>query len=172
MKLRGTNRRQGLTLLELVIASSMLAMVMTTVALVLRTARQAWESHEADFTRLESLHATVRHIVRQVRQSSAITQISAANDNSGSLAVRLKDGSTIAWDHDNGLVNCGVTTADQLLANNITSLRFVGYKADGITATTVPTEIHNVFIEATTTLPNRDVGATKTITSWVWLRTW
>lgn len=171
MKLREINHRRGLSLLELVIASAMLAMVMTTVAIVMRTSRQAWEAHESDYTRLESLHATVRHIVRQVRQAKAVNQISASNDNSGSLTVQLQDGSVIAWDHSGGVVNCGINVADQLLATNISTLRFVGYKADGATPTTVPADIQNVFIEATTTLP-RDVNATKTINSWVWLRSW
>jgi prepilin-type N-terminal cleavage/methylation domain-containing protein len=164
--------RRGLTLLELVIASSMLAILMTSVAVVLRTGRQAWEAHEADYSRLDALHATVRHIVRQVRQAKSVTQISAANDNSGRLGVRLTDGSEIVWDHTGSVVNCGITTADQLLATNIATLRFVGYKADGTTATTTVADIRNVYVEATTTLPNRDVGATKTASAWVWVRSW
>jgi prepilin-type N-terminal cleavage/methylation domain-containing protein len=172
MKPRAHKPRRGLTLLELVIASSMLAILMTSVAVVLRTGRQAWEAHEADFSRLDALHATVRHIVRQVRQAKEITQISAANDNSGRLGVRMADGQEIVWDHNGSVVNCGVTNPDQLLATNIATLRFVGYKADGVTATTSTADIHNIFVEATTVLPNRDVGATKTASAWIWLRSW
>jgi prepilin-type N-terminal cleavage/methylation domain-containing protein len=172
MKRQVCNHRRGLTLLELVIASAMLATIMTVVAVVLRTGRQAWEAHESDYVRLEALHGTVRHIVRQVRQAKEVTQISAANDSSGRLGLRLNDGTELVWDHAGSTVNCGVTTADQLLATNITTFRFVGYRADGTTATTVPEDIQNLMIEASTTLPNRDVGGTKTIQSWAWLRTW
>lgn len=162
-----------MSLLELVIASAMLAMLMGAVGLCLRTGRQAWEAHEADYVRLEGMHAVLRHIVRQVRQADGVTQISAANDDSGSLGLRMPDGSTIVWDHVGGtnVMNCGVTTADQLLGTNITGFRVVGYKADGVTTTTVPTEIQNLSIRVSTQLP-RDVGGAKSVTSWAWVRSW
>lgn len=171
MKRRASNQR-GLSLLELVIAASMLSLLMATVAVVLRTSRQAWEAHEADFSRLQGLHATVRHIVRQVRQAKDITQISPVTDLSGRLAVRLADGTEAVWDHNGTTVNYGLTNADQLLAVNITTLKFTGYKADGVTTTTTPADVQSVLIEASTTLPNRDTAATRTVSSWAWLRTW
>jgi hypothetical protein len=162
-----------MSLLELVIATSMLAMVLTAVMVVLRTGRQAWEAHEADFTRIESAHATLRHLVREVRQADAVTAISAAADASGSLALAMPDGSVKAWDHDAGsdCVNHGLTTATELLAPNITALRFVGYEADGVTATTVPGDIQAVEIEVTVQLPVETNG-TRVVHSWAWLRTW
>jgi hypothetical protein len=162
-----------MTLLELVIASAMMAMLLTAVTLVLRTGRQAWEAHEVDFTRLEGLHATLRHIVRQVRQADSVTALSAANNNSGFLTLAMPDGSTVAWAHDSGTntVKCGVTTADQLLASNITGLNFIGFKADGVTATSVPTEIQNLQISVTVQLP-RETNATRTYSSKAWIRSW
>lgn len=172
MKPRACKRR-GMTLLELVIASSMMAVLLTAVTLVLRTSRQAWEAHEGDYTRLEGLHATLRHIVRQVRQADAVTAISAAGDNSGALTLAMPDGSKVAWDHDGATntVKCGVTTADQLLATSITGLNIVGYKADGVTATAVPSEIQNLKVSVTVQLP-REVNATRTYSSWAWIRSW
>ena len=177
MKPKGSNSKQlnrrGMTLLELVIASAMMATLLTAVTLVLRSGRQAWEAHEADYTRLEALHATLRHIVRQVRQADAVTAISAASDNSGALTLLMPDGSKFAWDHDatTSTMKCGVTTADQLLANNITGLTVVGYKPDGVTATTVPTEIQCLKISVTVQLP-RETNATRTYSSWAWIRSW
>ena len=162
-----------MTLLELVIASSMMAVLLTAATLVLRTSRQAWEAHEGDYTRLEGLHATLRHMVRQVRQADAVTVISAAGDNSGALTLAMPDGSTVAWDHDGATttVKCGVTTADQLLSTNITGLNIVGYKPDGVTATTVPSEIQNLKVSVTVQLP-RETNATRTYSSWAWIRSW
>ena len=166
-------KRRGMTLLELVIASSMMAVLLTAATLVLRTSRQAWEAHEGDYTRLEGLHATLRHMVRQVRQADAVTAISAAGDNSGTLTLAMPDGSTVAWDHDGATstVRCGVTTADQLLSTNITGLNIVGYKPDGVTATTVPSEIQNLKVSVTVQLP-RETNATRTYSSWAWIRSW
>lgn len=162
-----------MTLLELVIASAMMAMLLTAVTLVLRTGRQAWEAHEGDFIRLEGLHATLRHIVRQVRQADAVTAISLASDNSGALTLAMPDGSAVAWDHDavTNTVKCGLTAADQLLASNITGLNIVGYKADGVTTTAVPSEIQSLRISVTVQLP-RETNATRTYSSWAWIRSW
>ncbi len=166
-------KRRRMTLLELVIASSMMAVLLTAATLVLRTSRQAWEAHEGDYTRLEGLHATLRHMVRQVRQADAVTVISAAGDNSGALTLAMPDGSTVAWDHDGATttVKCGVTTADQLLSTNITGLNSVGNKPDGVTATTVPSEIQNLKVSVTVQLP-RETNATRTYSSWAWIRSW
>jgi prepilin-type N-terminal cleavage/methylation domain-containing protein len=171
--LRTARFRPGFSLLELVIASSMLALLMVAVGVVLRSGRQAWEAHEADYTRLEALHATVRHIVRSARQADVVMELSAPSDNSGRLGLRLIDGSTVVWDHDavTNNVNYGVTTPSNLLANNITTLKFTGYKADGITTTTTTSDVQSLLIEASTTLP-RESGGTKTMTSWVWMRAW
>jgi prepilin-type N-terminal cleavage/methylation domain-containing protein len=165
--------RRGFSLLELVISASMLAVLMVAIGGVLRTSRQAWEAHEGDYQRLDALHATVRHIVRSVRQADGVTEISAAGDTSGRLGLLLVDGSTVVWDHDSitSKVNYGVTTPTNLLAENITTLRFTGYRADGVTATTTTNLVQNIMIEASVTLP-REAGGTKTISSWAWVRSW
>jgi type II secretory pathway pseudopilin PulG len=165
--------RRAFSLLELVVSCAMLAVLMVAVGGVLRTSRQAWEAHEADYTRLEALHATVRHIVRRVRQADAVTEVSAASDSSGRLGVKLVDGSVVVWDHDalSNKVDYGVTTPTSLLADNIASLRFTAYKADGVTTTTTPGDVQNLLIEASVALP-RESGGTKTISSWAWIRSW
>jgi type II secretory pathway pseudopilin PulG len=165
--------RRAFSLLELVISCAMLAVLMVAVGGVLRTSRQAWEAHEADYTRLEALHATVRHIVRKVRQADSVTEVSAASDTSGRLGLKLVDGSTVVWDHDSltSKVNYGVTTPTSLLADNITTLKFTAYKADGVTATTTANDVQNLLIEASVSLP-RESGGTKTVSSWTWIRSW
>jgi hypothetical protein len=162
-----------MTMLELVIASSMLAMVLATVGVVMRTGRQAWEAHSADYTRVEAAHATVRHIVRQVRQADEVTAITPNTDNSGRLALLLQDGSTVVWDHDSAtnVVNYGVTTPSSLLAPDIIGLRFTGYLANGTTITTDPALVQAVRIEVTIQMPV-EVGGSRLVTSWAWIRSW
>jgi type II secretory pathway pseudopilin PulG len=162
-----------MTLLELVIATSLLAVVLTSVTVILRTGRQAWEAHEADFIRVEAAHATLRHVVRAVRQADAVAQISAATDNSGRLSLSMPNNEVRVWDHDAATrtVNFGVTNPSELLATDITGLRFVGYRADGATTTTVPDEIQAVEAEVAFQLPVA-VGGGRTIRSWAWVRSW
>jgi type II secretory pathway component PulJ len=174
MKLRATNcRRLGMSMLELVIASSLLAMVLATVGVVMRSGRQAWEAHSDDYRRVEAAHATVRHIVRQVRQAIAVSQISSSTDSSGRLSLQMQDGSTVVWDHDDASdsVQYGVTTPSSLLAPEITGLRFIGYLANGTTVTANPAEVQAVRVEVTIQLPV-EVNATRVISSWAWIRSW
>ena len=168
-----THARCGFSLLELVVSCAMLGTLMVAVGGVLRTSRQAWEGHEGDFVRLQSLHSLVRHIVRNVRQADSVTEISLASDTSGRLGLQLADASIVVWDHDSATskVSFGVTTPSSFLAENTTTLKFTGYKADGVTATTTPSLVQSILIEATTTLP-RETSATKTISSWAWVRSW
>jgi type II secretory pathway pseudopilin PulG len=166
--------RRGVTLLELVIASAMLATIVGAVSTVLRGSLAAWEGHESDQTRTDSAHATMRHLVRQIRQSQSVSTISAATDNSGSLSVLMPSGETHAWDHNSAADEVLFDTdgsADQLLAEHITALKFVAYQADMTTATTTPDEIRAIRCTVTTQL-DHEVGGTVTLNSWVWLRSW
>jgi type II secretory pathway pseudopilin PulG len=165
--------RRAFSLLELVISCAMLGALMVAVGGVLRTSRQAWEAHEADYTRLDALHATVRHIVRQVRQADSVTEVSVAGETSGRLGLKLVDGSVVVWDHDSltSKVYYGVTTPTSLLAENVATLKFTAYKADGVTATTTPNDVQNLLVEASVNLP-RESGGTKTVASWAWIRSW
>lgn len=162
-----------MTLLEVVIASSMLAMLMTAVALVMRTSRAAWDAQEADSSVVEAAHATLRHIVREIRQAQRVASVSDASDDSGRLAITTQDESVHVWEHDAGTnsVWFGVTTATALLAPQIQGLRFTCYQFDGVTVTTVPDDIQSIRIDVMFVLP-RESGGQRTVSSRAWLRSW
>ncbi|MDA1055203.1 MAG: hypothetical protein O3C40_32680 [Planctomycetota bacterium] len=70
-------------------------------------------------------------------------------------------------------MNYGVTTPDSLLAPEITGLRLIGLKADGVKAATKEADIQCLQIEVTIQLP-RDGGGNgqRVVTSWAWIRSW
>jgi len=171
MKRPVRNPRTGFSLLELTVVAAMMAVLVTSVSVLLRTSQNAWEAHDSDQARLESAHAVLRHLVRHVRQGEAVTAISAPADTSGTISVLMPDAQTFVWDHSGSNVNFGAGTADSLLAEGIDELSFTGYKADGVTATTVPDEIQSVLCTAKVTLP-RQTGASRTVQCWAWLRAW
>jgi hypothetical protein len=162
-----------LTLLEMIIASTLMTMVLAAVSVVMRTGRAAWEAHEADFTRLTACHATLRHIVRQVRQAEAVLSVSGPTDNSGSISIRLPNDSALVWDHDaaTNRVFFGEGVADSLLAEDISQLNIQAYCADGTTPATSVDQIQCVVVTLAVNLP-RDTNPVRTISSWVWIRTW
>jgi type II secretory pathway component PulJ len=165
------HRRNAFSLLELLVACSMMATIVTAATMVLRSTQTSWTAHASDQENLDAAYGTLRHITRGVRQATAVTAISNASDLSGGLSVVDPLGQTVVWDHSGTTVNYGVTTANSLLATGVSELSFVGYKADGITATTVPVEVQSVVCTVKVSL-QRSSTPTRTLSSRIWLRSW
>lgn len=163
--------RRGLTLIELLFVSALGAGMLAAVAMMLRTSHDAWRATEADQTAVQQAHATVRHLMRNLRQAQSVTAITPEATTSGSLSVLMPSGATFVWAHVSPEVRFGPTTATNLLATNINELRFVGYRGDGVTKTTVPAEIRGVQCIVTVTLP-RSPAVQRTVTGWAWVRAW
>lgn len=169
--------RRGVSMLELVIAGSMMAVIMTSLSVVMRTSRQAWDAGEGDYSKLHQGHSVVRHFVRAAREAKAVDSIAAGGSE---IVLRDVDGTTRRWTWDvvgSGTMQGTVTTrtstdkTDAILAYDINQLRFVGYKADGKTVTTTPGDIHLVEVTAEVTLP-RGHQSQRRIVSKVWIRSW
>ena len=151
----------------------MLAMLMTSISIVMRAGRDSWNAHEGDAIRIEAAHSVLRHVVRQIRAADAVTEVTAATDNSGRLGLRMQNGDIYIWDHDdtNNRVDFGITTPDNLLAPEITGLRFRGLEADGVTAAASAADVQCLQIEVTIELP-REMNGQRIVTSWAWVRSW
>ena len=160
-----------MSLLELTVTAAMSAMLVTSVSVLLRSSQNTWQAYDSDHSRLEAAQATLRHVTRQLRQAEQILAISGPGDQFGAISARMADGSTYVWARNGNQVDFGVGAASGLLADQITGLSFVGYQADGTTTTTVPAEIQSVKCKVKVDLP-LDVGGTRTVSGWIWLRAW
>src|SRR4051812_39113079 len=67
------SRRRGMTLIELIFASALTTTLITATAILLRGSYSAWQAHSGDYLKIEAAQATLRHIVRQVRQATAVS---------------------------------------------------------------------------------------------------
>jgi prepilin-type N-terminal cleavage/methylation domain-containing protein len=172
--MKNSNRQRGFSLLELMVTTAMLAVLSTATMVLVRTSYTAWNRHEEDQETRQASIAVLRHIVRHVRQATAVTAISGAGDHSGTLSVLTTSGETLVWDHDAATkrVLFGISSANQVLATDIEKLNFVGYRTDGTTPATDVGLIHS--IRATTEVAlMRPTGAEAVTTSCqAWLRAW
>jgi prepilin-type N-terminal cleavage/methylation domain-containing protein len=169
--MRSRSYHRGFSLLELLVAASLMASIVTAATMVLRSTQTSWTMHTADQQNLDAAYATLRHVTRGVRQAESVTAISTAGDLSGSLTCLLSSGQSVIWDHSGTQVNYGVTTPSSLLASGVSELSFVGYKADGVTTTTVPADVQSVVCTVKVPL-QRTSSPTRTLSSRVWLRAW
>ncbi len=160
-----------MTLLELTLATTLMTTMVVSVAVVLRTSHVVWEAHQGDASRMMAAGATVRHVVRRVRQAQKVTDISKLNAKAARLALLMPSGETLVWRRKDTSdeIFFGIDTADDLLAQDITAMQFVGYEADGITQTTVLADIHSVKCQLSVELP-RETGGTRNVSCWAWLR--
>lgn len=171
-KLAVKSRRGGLSLLEMMAATAIMATITASVVVVMRSGYAVWNAQEADIDILENGYGVLRHVVTQMRQATSVTAITASNNTQGSLSFTTSTGVTRTWARNvasDVYFNNG--TYNQLLAKNINSLTFTGYKADGSTVTATPAEIQVVECRAQITLP-RGAGVTRTLTTRAWIRSW
>ena len=162
--------RRGTSLLELLIATAIVAAVVTAASSLLRMNHSVWDAYDADVAKLESAHATLRQIVRQLRQCAAVSAITAPGAD-GALVAVDGSGEIYVWKYDGGSVYFGVDSADDLLAAGLDSISFTGYEADGTTTTLVTTDIRCVQCDVVVKL-QRNASAAKSISCHAWLRSW
>lgn len=193
-KQRSTSRnastnRVGLTLLELIIASAMIAVVMTSVSLVLRTARTSWEASDGDYSSMHHAMTVARHFVRQCREGRMVHELGAGGK---SVTVQKSSGEILRWEYSASdssvtLVYLQPTVTVPLgtaipvssmnvvnkvpLAYEISDLSFIGYEADGVTTTTNPEDMQLLEIRLTVPTPSKSTPMT-TLSSHVWVRSW
>jgi prepilin-type N-terminal cleavage/methylation domain-containing protein len=170
-KLEVDRHRRGLSLLEMMTATAIMATLMTAVVVVVQSGYAVWNVQEQDMDVAENGYAVLRHFVRQVRQAQAVTSISAAGDTSGYLSLLGANGDTQTWTHDSSQVMFDDGGSPALLARQINQLSFTGYEADGVTPTTVVDDIQVVRCTVQLTLPHGG-GETRTISCRAWLRSW
>jgi type II secretory pathway pseudopilin PulG len=162
-----------LSLLEMMVATAMMATLMTSVVVVMRSGYAVWNAQEADVDALENGYGVLRHFVQQLRQADSVSAISAPSDTTGDLAFVTVSGTTRTWTHNGApeqvFFNNG--TSNQMLARGIDTLTFTGYEADGVTATTVVADIQVVKCTVQVTLPQGG-GVPRTISGRAWIRSW
>lgn len=155
------------------VATAIMATLMASVVVVMRSGYAVWNAQEADLDVLENGYGVLRHFVQQMRQADAVTAISAASDTTGDLTFTTSTGVPRTWSHNGApeQVYFNNGTSNQLLANNIDTLTFTGYEADGATLTTVVNDVQVVQCSVQVTLP-QGAGVTRTLSCRAWIRSW
>jgi type II secretory pathway pseudopilin PulG len=166
-------RRAGLSLLEMMVATAIMATLMGSVVVVIRSGNAVWTAEKNDLDVLENGYGVLRHFVQQLRQANSISNISAANETAGSLSFLTSAGATRTWSRNSATsqVSFNNGTGNQLLAKSINQLTFTGYKADGVTTTTTTSEIQVVQCNVQVTL-SQGGGLTRNLSCKAWIRSW
>jgi prepilin-type N-terminal cleavage/methylation domain-containing protein len=165
--------RGGFSLVEMIAATTIMAVVMTSVIVVIRSGFAVWNAYEQDLDVAEEAYGVLRQFVRQMRQATAVTAISAPSDTTGDLSYTTAGGVTQSFSLNGGTsqVTFNNGAVNSLLATSINQLIFEGFEADGVTPTTVVGDIQIVKCTVQVTLA-RGGGTTRTVSAKAWIRSW
>ena len=150
-------RRGGLSLLEMMAATTIMAALMTSRDRGDPVGLRRLECPGRRHRRSENAYGVLRHFVQQMRQADCRHGDFRASDTTGDLSFTHGDRHHaivepqqrhVASDFNNG-------TTSNILAKTINQMTFVGYEADGVTTTTVVDDIQVVKCTVQVTLTAR-----------------
>jgi type II secretory pathway pseudopilin PulG len=164
-------RPRGVTLVELVIAVSMMVVVVAMMAPVLHGVQSSWRTKEGNSESLAQARAFMHHLHRQLSQAVRITAVSDSETSQGHIQF-------VTCDDVEARYEIGATDDIQFgpvgslvdLAGPVETMRFTCYDGnDFSTPTTDANSIRVVTVEATFRNPNTS-GRDHTFSTSVYLR--
>ncbi|MCH8146702.1 MAG: hypothetical protein IH987_01735 [Planctomycetes bacterium] len=161
-------RTRAMTLLETMMAMSLMTVISVIGAQTVRITWQAWDMQARRSDTLQHLSGTLTHITRHLRSARTVVEVSGPTDDSGFLAITLPDDSVVKWDHDSSShrIYYGIDPPTSLLALDIDTLTFECFEIDGVTSTTTTTDIRMIRITSSVTVTGQSVP----LAAMVWIR--
>ena len=176
LRVHNSRTKNGVTLLEVIVAGTMLAVIGSSLSVVLRTARQSWEANDQDYSAMHQAHSVALHFARQTRVARSVSQL--ASDGT-SITLNMRDGTTSRWSLQptgpDGLTdvvmfeNSGTAGAEPL-GHNIADLEFTGLSVDG-TVTSNVGDIRRIELRQNVPL-TRTQRASQELRTLAWIRSW
>lgn len=167
-----TEQVKGLTLVEMVIAISIMAIVFTAMMPLLASVRTNWSTRQANTEIIQNARILTDHLGRTLAGAVQITDVSSPSEPKGRISFVASDGDEYRYAvADDGYVQFGPQSAvPGDLAGPVTEFRMTCYDGnDFVTPTNDPAAIRFVTIDMNFSNPS-DLGEDKPFTASVYLR--
>ena len=161
-----------MTLLEMVVAMSIMVIVFVAVLPQLSLIQNNWDSREGIAETIQNGRVLADHLSRNLSKAIKITAVSNSTDTTGYIEFLDNDDNTLRYDIAvNNYIEFGQVGSQSDLAGPVSSLQFTCYDGNDFSSTTTDgNDIRFVKAEATVTNP-ASLGQDKTFTAWAYLRT-
>lgn len=163
---------EALTILEMVIALSIITVIFAAVLPQFRLIYNSWDSKRGNAEVLQNGRVLIDHITRNLSAAERITAVSNSDQNDGFIEFEDNDGNNLRYDISAGnYVEFGPDGNLSDLAGPVSLLRFTCYDDnDFVSSTTDVNSIRFVSVQATFPSP-ASLGQEQTFTASVYLRT-
>jgi hypothetical protein len=161
----------GMTLVEALVATSIMAVVMTVVVPIVVGVRTSWESAQSGAESVQNERILADHLYRHLVAATAVTDISASTEPSGHIEFKSSDGNTYRYEIGGSqYVQFGRVGGLADLAGPVSQLQFSGFSADDFT--TPATDVASIrLVRAQATFPkSKATGRDRTISTEAYLR--
>ena len=169
-------RRRGLTLIETVLAMTMMVVIFLAIVPIFYVVRKGWDSKEANAEVLQSGRVFIDHISRTLSEAAEITEVGDFCDPNGHIVFVANDGNSMEYTWGNHYIMYGPEGATHEMAGLYTSIRYTCYDGNDFN-TPIDHEDPNavatarvVKVNATLTHPTK-AGHEKDFETTVYLRT-
>ena len=163
---------RAMTLLEMILAMSIVAVIFAALLPQFRVVLNSWATREGTAESLQNARVLIDHINRNLSKATKITAVSDSTTTSGYIEYEDADGDTFRYDvGGTNYVRFGEVGDVDDLAGPVSQFQFTCYSLDDL-----DTPITNVdyirCVEYQTTVVNSSaLGQDKSFTGWVFLQT-
>ena len=166
-------KKHGLTLVEMVIALSLMTIVFASVVPLFGQMRDSWDFRQSAADTLQNGRVLIDHLQRNLAEAVKITAVSDSSETNGFIEFENDDAEIYRYDIDgsSGYVEFGQTGNLSELAGPVSMLKFTCFDACDLDTpisdvdSTRFVKIETVFINAL------DAGQDETFTTAIYLRT-
>lgn len=138
--------KDGLTMVELLVVLSLIAIVAGSIPLVLRTGGSSWRTRDDHVEVTQNALIGMDKLVNDLKQSLGVIEISDPSDTHGYISFRDSNNVIKSFRYSDGYLEYGEPDELETLAGPVDSLRLIGYDING-SQTMVASEIRSVRIE-------------------------
>ncbi len=171
-KNRHNSWSKGVTLVEMVVAISMMTVVLSAILPLLASIRNSWDTRQADAEALQNGRVLTDHIQRHLATASVITDVSLASDETGYIEFTDADGISRRYQiGPNGYVQYGAVGDLADLAGPVSKLQFTCHSLEAPDVSTTDTESIRLVDLSVTFTSTGQLSSDKTMASSVYLRT-
>ena len=163
---------RGMTLLEMVIALSMMAVVFAAVVPTFAAIRNSWAAYQGEGEILQNARVLAEHMYRHLFEAAAITDVSSPSNTVGYIELRGADDQEYRYELGaDGYVRFGALDDLAVLAGPVSELGFTCYDGNDFSASTTEAGTVRFVTIRTTFPPSTPLASSRSYATSVFLRT-